>query len=279
MVEQPRNQVSEMHFDRVPDLSRFQFWKTSFKTEVCSCTSFPTNAKLWNKEVEMVESVDDLDVTRTTHRNLDVLQESRSDDHWNVDVDRNLSNSWIGFTKFTILIETPPKGEMWSWRRLAKIQATVKPDHLWQEIWSTFSKAAQRKEKQQWVIEKPKLHNARKLRGIYSIDPDDGLLKETVKKQLTKLEIPMEAAMLCKQMTKKCPNKLRETDSETKGSNNILNPKHACIVEAVPDAQAAVDKVWEKLEKLLAWQLTTVKAKRRLSWKHKNGKEQSILPR
>ena len=33
-------------------------------------------------------------VTRTTHTSLDVLQEGRIDDHWNVDVDRNLSDSW-----------------------------------------------------------------------------------------------------------------------------------------------------------------------------------------
>ena len=52
--------VSEMHFDKFPDHSAFQCWKTSVKTEVCSCSSFPTDAMLWIKEVEMVESVDDL---------------------------------------------------------------------------------------------------------------------------------------------------------------------------------------------------------------------------
>ena len=31
-----------------------------------------------------------IDVTRMTHTNLDLLRESRVDDHWNVDVDRNL---------------------------------------------------------------------------------------------------------------------------------------------------------------------------------------------
>ena len=60
MVEQPRKQVSEIHFDKFPDPSTFQFGKTSFKTEVCSCSNFPTDAMLWIKEVEMVGSVDDL---------------------------------------------------------------------------------------------------------------------------------------------------------------------------------------------------------------------------
>ena len=55
LVDQPRNQVSEMHFDKFPALATFQCWDTSFKTEVCSCS-----AMHWIKEVEMVESVDDL---------------------------------------------------------------------------------------------------------------------------------------------------------------------------------------------------------------------------
>ena len=31
-----------------------------FKTEVCTCSQFPTEAVHWIKEVEMVDSVDDL---------------------------------------------------------------------------------------------------------------------------------------------------------------------------------------------------------------------------
>ena len=53
-VEQPRNQVSEMHFDK------FQCFKTSFKTEECSFSGFLWDAVRWIKEVEMVESVDEL---------------------------------------------------------------------------------------------------------------------------------------------------------------------------------------------------------------------------
>ena len=32
-----------------------------------------------------------------------------------------------------------------------------------------------------WLIEKPKLDNARRLRGIYFIDPEDKEFKETMK--------------------------------------------------------------------------------------------------
>ena len=47
-----------------------------------------------------------MDVSRTTLTNLDVLQESRIDDYWNIDGSRDLSDSWTGFTQFTLLEET-----------------------------------------------------------------------------------------------------------------------------------------------------------------------------
>ena len=38
----------------------FACWEIRFKTEVCTCSHFPTEAMLWVKEVELVDSVDDL---------------------------------------------------------------------------------------------------------------------------------------------------------------------------------------------------------------------------
>ena len=46
-----------------------------------------------------------IDVTGSTRTDLDVLQETRVDDYGNVDANRNLSDSWNGFTKFTLLKE------------------------------------------------------------------------------------------------------------------------------------------------------------------------------
>ena len=60
MVELPRNQVSELHFDEIPDPPAFQCWKTKFKTEVCSSSGCPTDILFWIKEVEVATSVDDL---------------------------------------------------------------------------------------------------------------------------------------------------------------------------------------------------------------------------
>ena len=41
------------------------FWKTSFKTDVCSGSNHPSEAMRWSKEVEMGTSVDDLKTSRS----------------------------------------------------------------------------------------------------------------------------------------------------------------------------------------------------------------------
>ena len=53
-----------------------------------------------------------IDVSRTTRTNLDVKQERRIDDYWNIDESRNLSDPWTGFTQCTLLEEKPPNGYM-----------------------------------------------------------------------------------------------------------------------------------------------------------------------
>ena len=45
---------------------------------------------------------------------MDVKQEKRIDDYWNIDGSRNLSDPWTGFTIFTFLEEKPPEGYVWS---------------------------------------------------------------------------------------------------------------------------------------------------------------------
>ena len=50
-----------------------------------------------------------IDVSRTTHTNLDVKQEKRIDDYWNIDESRDVSDYWTGFTQFTLLKEKPSK--------------------------------------------------------------------------------------------------------------------------------------------------------------------------
>ena len=88
------------------------------------------------------------------------MHEKRINDYWNFDMDRNLSDSWTGFTKFTLFEEKPPKGYMWSGWRLTKVQTTARPDHVWPEVWTKMGKAAQNREKTR-MENKPKIDNAR----------------------------------------------------------------------------------------------------------------------
>ena len=157
------------------------------------------------------------------------------------------------------------------------------------------------KKRQKWSHEKPQLDNARKLRGIYFIDPEDKEFKETIKNAGKKLETPMAPTMPCKISTNEiCGNG---------GKSNKTKTKLACILEAsestrlrmgeslpihhheahiagkgdnslqhynlvhnftpmpqamkIPAAKAAMDKGWEKLEKFSAWNLTKVRSKKR----------------
>ena len=111
-----------------------------------------------------------IDVSRTNHTNLDVMQESRIYDIGiSIDGSRDVSGSWTGFTQFTILDEKPPDGYMWSGRRLTTRQAMSRPDYLWPEPWTKLARNAKVREKQKWAIGRTKLDNAIRLRRIYFI--------------------------------------------------------------------------------------------------------------
>ena len=73
-----------------------------------------------------------------------------------------LSDSWTGFTQFTLLNEKPPDGYVWSGERLIKRQATSRPDHLWPELWTKLGRAKLR-EKQKWSIKKTKARKCSKI--------------------------------------------------------------------------------------------------------------------
>ena len=112
------------------------------------------------------------------------------------------------------------------------------------------------------------LENARKLRGIYFIDP----------RTRKKLETSVAPAMPCKIM-KKCGESTRMRMGNSiphnhqdhvagKGENSLqhYNLVHKFIpmpqAMRIPAAKAAVDKECEKLEKISAWNLTKVRSKK-----------------
>ena len=59
-ADQQRLQISDLHFDKFHTPATFACWRIRFKTEVCTCSQFPTEAMQWIKEVELVDSVDEL---------------------------------------------------------------------------------------------------------------------------------------------------------------------------------------------------------------------------
>ena len=61
-----------------------------------------------------------------------------------------------------------------------------------------WERNAKLKERQKWSHEKPQLDNARKLRGIYFIDPQDKEFKEPIKNARKKLETPVAPVLPCK---------------------------------------------------------------------------------
>ena len=46
-ADRQRLQISDFHFDKFPNPATFACWKIRFKTEVCTCSQFPTEAMLW----------------------------------------------------------------------------------------------------------------------------------------------------------------------------------------------------------------------------------------
>ena len=89
-------------------------------------------------------------LNRSTHTDLDVEEEKRIDDYWNVDSSKHLSDSWRGFHKVHSTERETSKGYMWSGTRLAKIQTTTRPDYVWPEVWTKIGKAALNRDKQEW---------------------------------------------------------------------------------------------------------------------------------
>ena len=102
--------------------------------------------------------------------------------------DRNSPEPWTSFTQFTISNESLLT-EMYLNKYIyglgSGFQKIKQPQDLvicGQKFRLECQKPAQRKEKQQRALEKPKLDNARKLRGIYVMDPEDEEFKETIQK-------------------------------------------------------------------------------------------------
>ena len=206
-----------------------------------------------------------IDVSGTTHTNLDVKQERRIDDYWNFDGSRDLSDPWTGFKQNYYI------GRKTS-RRISVVRGGI-DEKTAQIIYGQNPgrknwRNANLKEKHKWSNEKPKLDNARRSRGIYFIDPEDKEFKETIRNARKKLETQRAPAMPCKiskniqnrvtrgktneestrlRMEETLPNHHEDHIAE-KGDNSLqqyyLVHKFIPMPQAmkIPAAKAAVDK-------------------------------------
>ena len=68
VVGQQRQQISELQFDKFLIPQSFLVWNIRFITQVSSCSDFPSDAVLWMKEVEMVDSLDEFKSSRSVAR-------------------------------------------------------------------------------------------------------------------------------------------------------------------------------------------------------------------
>ena len=118
------------------------------------------------------------------------------------------------------------------------LQTTWRPDHCWPEIWSGMSTAAQRREKQQWAFEKPKLDTARKLRGISFIDPEDTESRETMKNARKSWNCLWNQPR---------PARSRPTTAEPCDKESATpRSKYACIVEAHESTRRRLERTQPK---------------------------------
>ena len=84
-----------------------------------------------------------IDVSRTTHTNLDVLMEKDIEDHRNVDGERELSDAWTGFTRFIFSTKGHLMDTHFPVERLARKQNTSRPDDVWPDMWTRKTKVRQ----------------------------------------------------------------------------------------------------------------------------------------
>ena len=80
VVRQQRQQMSELQLDNFLTPASFLVWKTRFKTQVTNGSDFPSEALLWIKEVEMVDSLDELKSSRSVYGKLSQIRDAGGED-------------------------------------------------------------------------------------------------------------------------------------------------------------------------------------------------------
>ena len=108
---------------------------------------------------------------------------------------------------------------------------TTRPDHVWPEVWNSTN-PLKKEIDNTWTNEKPKLENARRMRGISFIDLEDEEYKETIKNARKKLEVQMKAAMPCKKKNTSYSPCRKLQQGLVGAPDKVPKTKYACIVES-----------------------------------------------
>ena len=103
-------------------------------------------------------------------------------------------------------------------------------------------------------MEKPKLDNARKPRGIYFIDPEDEEYGKIIKNARKKLELP--AAMPFEMETRKRARKPQESVASGRTEPNKKS-KYACIIEAHESTRKLLEYALPRNHELVDFALLT----------------------
>ena len=158
------------------------------------------------------------------------MSEKQTEDYWNVDGERDLSDLWTDFTRFTMFSEMSEKtldGYTWSGKRLTKKQTSSRSD-MWKPNMETYVWCFMtQREKHKWTIEKPKLEIVRGSRGIYFIDPED--------EEFISWSMPVESwnfrcqqqclvKLHCAEVAKKPAASLENTKQNSSVLLNLTNP-------------------------------------------------------
>ena len=189
-----------------------------------------------------------IDVIRLTYIDLYVAQEKRIDDYLNVDESRNVSDSWMGFDPSD-------------------------------EVYKDVIKTARRK------LKTPEAAAVPRKRAFPFACMRETVVPNTKTKGSegrSKFSCISEAHESTRQRVESVTKRIHEEHIAGKGPNSVLhyNFVHKSIpmpqAMKIPDAKAAVDKEWKKLETIPAWDVRKVKSKKEVI-KEAQKKQQSSL--
>ena len=174
-------------------------------------------------------------------------KKKRINDCWNVDSNKHLSDSWKGFTKFTLLKERrglqKDTCRPWKdWQRFKRL-----PDHIMygQKFWPKLVKLLRIERNRNGQKKKPKLDDARRLRWIYFIDPDNEEHKEIIIKiPRRKLERTVAPVMPCKRQSSITKVVAKPEIGSEKSSKTVFG----CIVDSHGSTRQRAESLQSKTD-------------------------------